>query len=166
MRTATSVLAATAFGLVANVALAAPPACHSITVENVHSPNGQGVEKKFSATQISDVGLRILAGDSLKGDHLLEWRIFDNTGALYQSITMPIGDAPGTRAVPGYPNPVRVVVPVPTNAPNGARALMLEQRFPIGGTMIQTNSLYGTWRLDALLDGQPYCKPFTFQITH
>lgn len=167
----TALLSATLLALSPAAAGAAAPRCVSLTVDGPGAVagdderNGSKSQVGFSATKVSDVTLRLVADSGLTGDHLLEWRLFTPSNGVYQSITVPLGDQSGSRTVPGYPKPVEIVVPV--SGPGRARqsSKTVERRFPIGGTMIVSGGIYGTWRLEANLDGAPFCQTFKFQIT-
>jgi hypothetical protein len=137
------------------------PLCQGLLVVGDKGSSGT----RLSASKNGDVTLRIETAAELPGDHLLEFRLFDPKNALYQSISVPTGDAPGSRMIPSYPRPVRIVVPVMQPSQASQKSFRVDQVFPLGGTMIQTNSLYGNWRLEALLDGLPYCAPFSFTIS-
>lgn len=119
----------------------------------------------FSASRTTDVTFAVLLKEGFSGDHLLELRLFTPSGHLYQSIDVPIGETAATRQVNGYARPLKVRKPQPTVHANG-RYSRVEIPFPVGGTSISTNSLYGRWRVQAYLDGstEPCGTPTYIQI--
>ena len=122
----------------------------------------------FHASQTTDLTLAVVFPKSLQGEHEVELRLYTPSGNLYQAIRVPIAE-PGKKAenriVKGYPMAVRQVVPKP-EAYLGTAFLKVEIPFPVGGTLISSNSLYGQWRIEALVDQdkKPCGKPAYIQI--
>ena len=149
------------FGAVSFAAAGATvPRCRSLEVVGVQVSKKPATVPSFSARKAVDVTLRLTTETRMTGRHLLEWRLLTPSGNLYQSLVTPVGDTPGTREVPGYPDPLEVAIPAPAEL----KRWKLEKPFPIGGTMIVTGGLYGEWRLEAILDGAPYCGTTRFRI--
>ncbi len=126
----------------------------------------------FSSRQTLDLVLRPRVRHILQGDHLIELKVFTPGGFLYQSIAVPFvgavqttheqpSAAPPPRAVPGYPRPLEVQRLVPVRS--GTRGeYELIARLPVAGTSITQSSIYGTWSVQAFLDGQAEpCGPVT-----
>lgn len=125
--------------------------------------------KLFSATKTVDITFSVIFRFNLRGEHLLELRIYTPQGELYQSIAGQVAEVGRTaekRLVPGYSRPKLQWVPVPI-AHGEKKGLKVDVPFPVGGTLIQSNSLYGQWRVEAYVDGSPVpCgEPLRFWIT-
>lgn len=159
------------------LALAAPAAggqdspCKAVQVASVDDAAGRSGER-FSAAATTDLTFQVFLDPALAGDHVLELRIITPRSFLYRSIavpvslgTVPAGAAMTERTVAGYPGPQRVRVPAYVKL---AKKVMqrIDIAFPLGGTDIVTNSLYGKWKVEAFLDGgEQRCGPAaTFRI--
>lgn len=126
----------------------------------------------FSSRETLDLLLRPRMRRDLQGDHLMQIKVFTPGGFVYQVITLPfVGAAPDgrepqgappPRVVPGFPRPLEVQRLVPVRG-SGARAeYELRARLPVAGTSITQSSIYGTWSVQAFLDGQTEpCGPAT-----
>ena len=84
---------------------------------------------------------RHLADDDsrkLTGHHSLEFKIYTPKGNLYQSMTLQFdADAP-----------------IPEGARRRSRRFQdVNAVLPVAGTSIVTSSMYGTWTVEAFLDG-------------
>lgn len=130
----------------------------------------QGPEgHKFSATDVIDLELRVLLSPRIVGDHLLRLRLFTPSGHLYQELTVPFttdSTSRSERKVAGYPRPMKVRRAKPgTFAGNAVNTISIY--FPVGGTSIVTNSLYGKWTIEAFVDdsASPCSHPTSFTIT-
>jgi hypothetical protein len=131
----------------------------------------------FSSRDILDLTLRPRVRRVPEGDHLMELKVFTPSGFLYQSLTVPFAGgavpatdgphaaAPQLRPVPGYPRPLEVQRLVPVRS-SGRPEYELGVRLPVAGTSITQSSLYGTWSVQAFLDGQaePCGPPTRFTI--
>ncbi len=130
--------------------------------------NGGAWATSFHASVTTDLTLAVIFPKNFQGEHEVEVRLYTPGGDLYQSIRMPIAE-PGRKAenriVNGYPRAIRQVVPKP-EAYLGTALLKVEIPFPVGGTLISSNSLYGQWRIEALVDQdkKPCGKPVYIQI--
>lgn len=114
----------------------------------------------FSATQILDLQFRTTLNPSLKGQHVLELKVYTPRGHLYQVLTVPFtapiqrfpAPMPRERIVDGNASVLndraaKVVIDEPDPQPSLATTL------PVGGTSIVTSSLYGRWTVTPHLDG-------------
>jgi hypothetical protein len=127
----------------------------------------------FSSRETLDLVLRPRMRHDLQGDHLMELKIFTPGGFLYQSIALPFvgaaqttrgqqAAAPPPRVVPGYPRPLEVQKLVPVQSSGTRGEYELHARLPVAGTSITLSSIYGTWSVQAFLDGQAEpCGPVT-----
>jgi hypothetical protein len=134
--------------------LAAPPPRALIVVSSPQAPAARTAV--FQATRILDIEMTAVFARSLPGDHVLELKTFTPRGHLYQVLTVPFTGAaasrrPGFRRVRGYPRPLPERL-----LRRGAAGYEVSGSLPVGGgTWIVTNALYGRWRVDAFVDGQP-----------
>jgi len=128
----------------------------------------------FAATNVTDIEFAIVFSPQVASQfssvHLVEFRVFTPSGNLYESLSLPIttdAKRAGERhRVPGYPDlvPVQVLKPITHGNGNG---LFAKVKLPVAGTPILSNSLYGTWKADALVEEQTTsCStPASFTIT-
>jgi len=128
---------------------------------NEDSRPGRRPGAGISAAITDDVTVTVLFPPALRGDHMLTLHFFTPRGHLYQSMNVPISDTPGLHQVPGYPRPLPAKVPVPMTV-NRQPFRGVRITFPVGGTSITENSLYGSWQILAFLNAakkacsQPY----------
>lgn len=142
--------------------------CVAIQVVSPQQPKARP-HPAFSATRILDLEFRAFLRRRLQGQHTLQLKVFTPRGHLYQVLTVPFtapGHHPGKRQVDGYPQPVdeqeaRLV------RLEGAHRHQVSATLPVAGTSIMTNSLYGQWRVEPYLDGEPEAcgPPQSFAIT-
>ncbi|MGA7617199.1 MAG: hypothetical protein WBX15_18705 [Thermoanaerobaculia bacterium] len=135
--------------------------------------NGGAPAESFSATRILDIDLWVLfnpgSANRFSGDHQVELKIFTPHGFLYQSTAIPFTyDAKGKgtqRKLDGYPLPLDVRVLQPVSWAKG-KELGTSVRLPVAGTLIMSNSLYGTWSAEAYVDGDSLkcAEPASFEI--
>lgn len=147
--------------------------CVALAVGSQEKGKG-ALDTEFSATQILDVDFSILftPGSTKRfgGTHVAEVRVFSPSGNLYQSIAIPFSSDSaliGSKApLQGYPDPV-VIRQVSQREVKGAKHPEVQARMPVAGTLIVTNSLYGTWTAEAFVDGDPLpcSKKASFRIT-
>jgi hypothetical protein len=134
----------------------------------------------FSSRQVLDLQFRARLRRDLQGDHTLQLKVFTPGGFLYQVITVPFVGAlpppdpremaaraksgaaarpagpPPPRMVEGYPRPLPVQRLVPVAGDQTARTqYQVIATLPVAGTSITMSSLYGRWRVEPHLDGQP-----------
>jgi hypothetical protein len=132
------------------------PLCTAITAAAVEGARGRS--NTFSAAATTDLTFQVLLDASLSGDHTLELKLLTPRGFLYRSIVTPIsigvtvGKTGAHRAVDGYPAPQAVRKATPVTVA-GRQAHQVEVPFPVGGTDIQSSSIYGQWQVRAYLDG-------------
>jgi hypothetical protein len=110
----------------------------------------------FSARKVLDLRFRVLFGDGfpLASDSTIELKIFNPNGHLYQSLLVPVqGEArkdERERQIAGYPFPLKVMRVKHGKTPEAQATRYVDApNFPVGGTQISTNSLYGAWRVEA-----------------
>jgi hypothetical protein len=145
----------------------APRLAHPRVLVKVSSPQlpGRGEPRAFRANRITELQFDAMFAGRLKGSHVLELKLYTPRGYLYQVLTVPFtGGARGGghRRVPGNP---RVFVEREMRVA-GTGGYEVSARLPVAGTWIMTNSLYGSWRVDAHLDGAAWPsgrKRFTIQ---
>jgi hypothetical protein len=118
----------------------------------------------FSAAAILDLNFRIALPAGSTADEM-ELKVYTPAGHLYQDLTFPVaaaGSSEVTRDKPGRPFPVKVVHAHRT-ADGGSS--VDAPPFPVGGTLISTNSLFGKWRVEALPAGELRACTASFTIT-
>lgn len=111
----------------------------------------RGEPRAFSANRITDLEFEAVFGGRIGGSHVLELKLYTPRGYLYQVLTVPFSAARGGRRrhLPGNPRffrerELRVA---------GPGTYQVSARLPVAGTWITTNSLYGSWRVEAHVDG-------------
>ena len=122
----------------------ASPCVAVLVASSEETPKG-GWGTKFSVTNTTDLTFTAVFLEGFTGEHLVELRVFTPRGFLYRSMAVPAvieGSASGTRKVPGYPHPVRVKGGAKF-AYQGSTLWKVDLPFPLGGTDIGKNSLYG-----------------------
>lgn len=118
--------------------------------------HSSGAKNRFSATAVTDLVFTTRFAGKLSGEHVLELKVFAPSGALYQSLAVPLaepGKQPGARVVKGYPYP-KAEVAVRTVGQGASAVHEVDIRFPVGGTLIVQNGLYGAWKAEPYLDFQ------------
>lgn len=128
----------------------------------------------FSATEVIDVQFAIVFSKSVAAQfsdvHMVEFRIYTPQGHLYESITIPMttnSRRSGERhRVPGYPDLVPVQV-LQSIRRGGGQGMFAEVTLPVAGTSIVSNSLYGPWKAEAVVEDEiaACAQPMTFTIT-
>jgi hypothetical protein len=144
----------------------ARPECVAIRITSPQQTETKGGRGPFSATQILDIRFGTILRREFPGPHVLGLRLVTPRGHLYQTLTVPFtasGQSRGERLVDGYPRPMREQETRPVSD-EGSAAFELVATLPVGGTAITTNSLYGEWRVEPLLDGAPCGNAAPFQI--
>ena len=134
----------------------------------------QGPEvARFSAVATEDLLVRVGLGDGFDGEQAtVHLRFLLPSGGLFQETSIPVvvaGSRSGgaaVRRVPGYPFPVREQILTAVETERGLEH-RVEVRFPVAGTQILWNSLYGEWRVEAYVDdaAAPCSEAATFTIT-
>ncbi len=106
----------------------------------------------FSVRRVLDL-LFVMAfpEHSVPGDRVIRFIVRTPRGRVYQKIDVPLGTpgrTPGVRMLPGYRYPLKESPARMVRGPSG-RMVVTAVPFPVGGTVIQQNGLYGTWRVEA-----------------
>lgn len=118
----------------------------------------------FSASAIEDLEFRVIFSLAPPGRRVLRLRVLMPKGALYQEISVPFALDPrasgGEEAVlEGFPRPV-AVRPLQKTTDGRSTRWSVSATLPVAGTMVVENSLYGTWQVEAYLDGEKTpCTP-------
>ena len=175
-------LAAALIPALAAAAATAPPPlaagakpCLSLTAASAEEAQG-AASQRFSASRTTDLTFRLYLDPALTGAHTVELRVFTPRGFLYRSLAVPVSLGSGARAsaasageerlIAGYPHPLKVHAAT-RDTLAGAAVQRVEVAFPVGGTDIVSNSVYGKWKVEPYLDGgATSCGPAaTFRIT-
>jgi hypothetical protein len=143
---------------------------------NVESWNPDPATPRFWARSAEDLVFTIsLNPDAIDGTTVVHLRVMLPSGHLYQEAAYPVATASarsesGTpaieRRVKGYPYPIRERLLTEVQGDRG-----LEERlavaFPVGGTQIVRNSLYGKWNVFGFLGDadQPCGEAASFVIS-
>lgn len=129
---------------------------------------------QFSATKVTDVEFAIIFSPTIAAQftntHVVEFRVYTPQGNLYESISIPITSNPARAGekhrVAGYPDliPVQVLTSI---AHGNGKGMYAKVTLPVAGTPIVANSLYGTWRAEAVVEDElaPCSTPAQFTIT-
>jgi hypothetical protein len=130
-------------------------ACQSLSVKALGSgkaPSRSRTPLTFSAAEVLDLEFQVVVptGSSFTG-RSVELKLFTPKGHLYQTLAVTAA-AQGSGA---SETPKRK-----------ARHQTLTGRLPVAGTTIVNNSLYGTWKAEAYLEGESdtCAKPRSFVI--
>jgi hypothetical protein len=191
MRSLTIAVAAAVLAVAVVPANAAPKpkadkSCLSVNVGSLQalgkSNNGGGNDERefesgattFSATKVTDIEFAIIFSPSIAAQfsnaHVVEFRVYTPQGNLYQSISIPITSNPARAGekhrVAGYPDLIPVQVLTSINHGNG-KGMYAKVTLPVAGTPIVSNSLYGGWRAEAVVEDEiaPCSQPAQFTIT-
>jgi hypothetical protein len=126
-------------------------ACQSLWVTAPVSQKSAARARKpldFSAAEILDLEVQVVVPAGLSSPDL-ELKLFTPKGHLYQKLALPSVSALSSTASKRKP-----------------RYKTVTARIPVAGTTIVNSSLYGTWRVEAYLEGEPAAcvKPRTFVI--
>lgn len=146
-----------------------PPPPVPCALVQVSDPGSRvGPANRFSATKVTDLVFTTRFAGKLSGEHVLELKVFAPSGSLYQSLAVPIaqpGKLPEKRPVKGYPYPKQEVAPRLVGRGDTA-VHEVDVSFPVGGTLITQNGLYGTWKVEPYVDYErrPCGPPATFEI--
>jgi hypothetical protein len=137
---------------------------HVSAPAGTHGQSGGG----FSARLVDDLTVAVRFPGGVTDSHVLALDFATPKGFLYETVTVPVAapnTAPRMRHLKGYPRPVRELVPRSVTS-GGSTVHEVDVPFPVGGTMIVTDSLYGTWNVSPRLDGaeQPCAPPTSFGI--
>jgi hypothetical protein len=152
-----------------------PPIKEACAQLKFSSPEATGLPKNppsFSAVRTIDVTIGVTLQKDLKLEQVLRLKVLLPSGHLYQTLTVPVV-APGTSpekarkgvVVAGFRRPVPAVI-ARQDASVSTAPWQVEVAFPVGGTPIVGNSLYGTWSVLVYRDDEtlPCAFPATFTI--
>lgn len=155
---------------VAVPAFAAPqlerrPICRVMVDRDTRISPGLGPITGFSAAVTDDITLNVLLPPGTTGEHLLTVQFITPRGHLYQTMHVPISDQPRTMSIPGYARPVQARVPIQTMVDRFS-FLAVSIVFPVGGTSISTNSIFGDWQVVVYLNAEekPCSPPLILEI--
>lgn len=148
---------------------AAEEVCPRFAISSVEQPEVFDVAK-YSAVKTTDIKVHVIFPTEFKEEHVISLKFYTPAGHLYRQIDVPVTAEIGregieTRRLPNYPYPVTVAVPEIRRVA-GETVPSIEIGFPVGGTSIQSNSLYGMWRVNGMVDGvELRCfRPMNFGI--
>ena len=130
--------------------------CYLVLASSAEETGGSWATE-FSASKTVDLTLTVVLAKMPTSEHVLELRVFAPSGHLYQSLAWPVSlpsRKAELRSLPGYPKPKKQLVPRQVTI-SGKRYYKVDFAFPVGGTMITRDGLYGEWRIEPYLDGEP-----------
>ena len=122
--------------------------CHSIRVSSPEAPIKNNRRRRhrrrpsFSAAEILDIEFQVLLPRKPTGDHVLQLKLYTPKGHLYQTLSVPFSAEEGSDEQATTRSPRR-----------RRRGHKVGTTLPVAGTTIVTSSLYGTWKVEAYLDG-------------
>ncbi len=141
-----------------------PGACPAIEITSARVPVARSNRTpSFAATRIVELEIAALL-QPVPAQGVLRFKVNAPGGFLYQTLTVPFAtqdgrpNPGGTRRVDGSSRPLveqqaQLVSPV-------HRRYRVAARFPVAGTLITANGLYGKWTVEPWLDGLPVpCGP-------
>ncbi len=116
-----------------------------------------GSDRVFSAVEVLDLEILVGFEQSLTGDHLLEISLKTPNGHLYQKLVTPISSdtkrSGVLKKIPGFPRPSPIQA-LSRKRIEGKDMETTVLSLPVGGTSIETASMYGHWSVEIFLDGQ------------
>jgi hypothetical protein len=142
----------------------------------VRSPQARRLPwaRRFSATEILDLELRVFLPGTLTGEHRVDIRVSTPDHQLYQVLTVPFRAESGApeepegqkRKLADYPLPMKEIEARRVGS-GRTRRITVSTLLPVAGTSIVSSSLYGAWSAIAFLDGSlDACAPaVSFVIT-
>lgn len=125
----------------------------------------------FSVSTTLDLVLRTGFPASFKDVRMLTLHVKTPRGHLYQALEVPVAEpgqaSPEGRVLPGYPHPVKERLLVTVVDSTGLARRIVDTPFPVGGTSIVENGLYGRWSAQVYLDQarQLPCASAWFELT-
>lgn len=117
--------------------------------------HGGRFDAAFSAARTTDLKISVLFLEDYEGKHTLELKLFTPSGYLYQSLAVPAvlaEDDDKEEHLHDYPNPVKTTVLRKVKY-RGQEYWEADLAFPVGGTAITMNSIYGVWTTQPFMDG-------------
>jgi hypothetical protein len=130
--------------------------CVRVDVKSAAEPIGAQA-RGFRATVTIDLTFSLLFKDTSSAGHVAGLRVYAPDGNLYRTMVQPIasdGASPGLRQLPGYPRPVAEKPLASVEGTDGV-FYSVDFAFPVAGTDIVSTGLYGNWKVEPFLDGQP-----------
>jgi len=116
---------------------------------------GHMPSRVFSASRSLDLIFRTQLRRRSDGTQTVEFRVRAPRGFLYQSLAVPVTPPPTVGPEGGNRR----------SAPPSSRSrLEATATLPVAGTAITTNSLYGRWTVEPLLDGTPCGSARSFNL--
>lgn len=141
--------------------------CLGVTLSATPVSSHTETDKGFSARRVLDINFHVVLAPEPAPDSLA-LEVFTPNGHLYQRMDVPIapaGSGEATRALAGYPFPVKVAVVHAQRGRDGSAASVVDAPpFLVGGTNIVTSSLYGKWRVEAWVKDAPAACSADFNI--
>jgi len=114
-----------------------------------------GNSRVFSAVEVLDIEILVGFDQSLTGDHLLEIILQTPNGHVYQKLATPISSdekrSGVLKKIPGFPRPMPIQI-TSRQSVDGKDMETAVLSLPVGGTSIETASMYGLWSVQVLLD--------------
>lgn len=155
----------------AGTADAAEGLCPVFSISSVEQPE-EFAAIKYSVVETTDIKVHIAFPEQFQEEHVISLKFYTPSGHLFRQMDVPVTPDIGregpaqTRRLPGYPYPVTVAVPEVKRV-DGESVPSIEVRFPVGGTSIESSSLFGTWRVNGMVDGvERRCfRPAVFAIS-
>jgi hypothetical protein len=128
-----------------------PMTCSAIRIISTPPIGRPGRVPVFSVRQILDLNFTVFFPGHHDRMDSVELRLFTPNGHLYQSTIVPVALAEGKkRTVEGYPHPLPVAQLVPHEQDGLESGFAVKApSFPVAGTLIVADSLYGRWRVEA-----------------
>lgn len=126
--------------------------CSRVYVSSAEIASTRRSRPKFSAAEILDIQLKARVSRKLTGNHALEFKIYTPNGNLYQSMKLQFDASQDPQSS--------------ASARGSSRYHEVNTLLPVAGTSIVSSSMYGTWKVEAFLDGadQRCSRPRTFII--
>lgn len=143
-----------------------PPTCQvSVEIPRDDTSPGRRPPTAISAATTDDVTVAVVLPFPLSEERVLRLEYLTPRGHRYQVVAAPLSGTPKLVHLPGYPRPIPARVPARVQV-DGRPASRVEFSFPVGGTSITANSLYGTWQVVPYLDDEerPCGPPATLEV--
>lgn len=116
-----------------------------------------GHARVFSVTEILDLRFFVGFDEALQGDHVLQLVIRTPNGHVYQKLEAPVSSdfkkAGAMKKLQGYPKPVPIRV-TGRQELAGKAVYVTSLELPVGGTSIESSSIFGQWSVEVVLDGE------------
>jgi hypothetical protein len=140
--------------------------CLKLAFSSVESPkpvdpsgvdNELGTAYTYSAQTTTDLIFNVLFPTTMSGEGVVTLRVTTPRGHHYRQLDVPYSlsaseGGAGTRRIPGYPYPMRVLTPSGLELGRGSYNA-IQVLFPVAGTSIVSSSLYGDWQVEGEVSG-------------